>query len=472
MKKLLLLLLLLPTAAWGQCTGVFPANTLCGNLTAAPQPPAAFSASGTIVGPVTSTFHGLPYWTNGLGTALGDAAGSAIAGNYTWTGTNIWNGVVTLNNTVSVVSPINFTSTFQISGATKTFPAGAETLGGLGTSQTWTGVNTFSNTVNLGSTVLLNGTALNTVITDNAVLNNCALSASVGSGNLTVALKGAGGSDTSAASPCTIAFRNTTASTGTYSLLQATAALSIAVPSGANLGTTAAAANRIWIAVFNDTGTPVLGVYNSLANSGGVIGIKAWSENTPASGTLVDTAADSAQTWYTASAVTTKAFRIIGYVESTQAVAGVWSTAPSKVQLFGRGQYKPGSVIQRINSVSTTVATTNNSAGVYNTLTPAQTQAITLNYAGNPVRVRVFGTNSTNGAQPVQLQILRGGSVIGNPISQTGQTGFMTFGIEITDIPNSGSAITYGFGGNANANTLSVPPSGKDSTITLEEFMF
>lgn len=32
-----------PDSAWAQCTGVFPANTLCGNTTGSPQPPAAVS---------------------------------------------------------------------------------------------------------------------------------------------------------------------------------------------------------------------------------------------------------------------------------------------------------------------------------------------------------------------------------------------------------------------------------------------
>lgn len=66
MKKwlLALALVLLPTAASAQCSGVAPANTLCGNLTASPNVPGFFAASGTFTGtvdphyvPVASTLN-------------------------------------------------------------------------------------------------------------------------------------------------------------------------------------------------------------------------------------------------------------------------------------------------------------------------------------------------------------------------------------------------------------------------------
>jgi len=94
MKKLLLataILLASCLAASAQCNGVFPAKTLCGNLGATPAPPSAFSASGTVVGPSTSTTNDLPYWANSTGTLLGDSGipypdvnwttGSAVSGD-------------------------------------------------------------------------------------------------------------------------------------------------------------------------------------------------------------------------------------------------------------------------------------------------------------------------------------------------------------------------------------------------------
>ena len=73
MKWLLVALaLLLPTAASAQCTGVFAPNTLCGNLGASPAPPAQFSASGTVVGPGSSTTGDIATWGNNTGTLLAD----------------------------------------------------------------------------------------------------------------------------------------------------------------------------------------------------------------------------------------------------------------------------------------------------------------------------------------------------------------------------------------------------------------
>lgn len=73
MKKLLLALaLLFPSGAWAQCTGVFPANTLCGNLSGSPAPPSAFSATSNIVGPGSSTIGDFATWANTGGTQLAD----------------------------------------------------------------------------------------------------------------------------------------------------------------------------------------------------------------------------------------------------------------------------------------------------------------------------------------------------------------------------------------------------------------
>jgi hypothetical protein len=71
MKKLLLAFTfaLWPSLAWAQCTGVFPPNTLCGNLSGSPAPPSAFSSSGSILGPGSSTDRAIVTW-NGTGGAL------------------------------------------------------------------------------------------------------------------------------------------------------------------------------------------------------------------------------------------------------------------------------------------------------------------------------------------------------------------------------------------------------------------
>ena len=83
MKKLLLALALtfLPSLAWAQCTGVFAPNTLCGNLTGSPAPPSAFSASGTVAGPGSSTVNDIAVWNNTSGTLLKDVPFLTICGS-------------------------------------------------------------------------------------------------------------------------------------------------------------------------------------------------------------------------------------------------------------------------------------------------------------------------------------------------------------------------------------------------------
>jgi len=81
MKKLLiaLALLLIPSAASAQCTGRFPANTLCGNLTGVAAPPHAFPAGGShTIGPATTVVGDVATWANVGGTLLADTTPSAV----------------------------------------------------------------------------------------------------------------------------------------------------------------------------------------------------------------------------------------------------------------------------------------------------------------------------------------------------------------------------------------------------------
>jgi hypothetical protein len=145
MKKLAfaLAIALWPGFAFAQCTGVFPAQTLCGNLTGSPAPPSAFAASGTIAGPGSSTLNGLPLWANTAGTQLKDGAGLTIAGNYTWGGTQTFSALA------------NFTSTFQVGGNTMTFPGVAATLASWGAGNTWSGSQ--AGTFNVTGTFQIGG---------------------------------------------------------------------------------------------------------------------------------------------------------------------------------------------------------------------------------------------------------------------------------------------------------------------------
>jgi len=72
-------------------------------------------------------------------------------------------------------------------------------------------------------------------------------------------------------------------------------------------------------------------------------------------------AADSASVVYSTTARTSLAYRVIGYIESTQATAGTWATAPSTIQGYGGQALSAMSSLgygQTWQSVTRTSATT------------------------------------------------------------------------------------------------------------------
>lgn len=232
---------------------------------------------------------------------------------------------------------------------------------------------------------------------------NLQINATVGSSALTIALKDAAGNDPSPASPVVLGFPGPT---GVIVQRALTAPLSITVPSGATLGLANNQANRIWIAWFDNAGTPILGVYNSLASPGvGSGNILAWDESVQISGTAISAAADNAQTWYTASGVTTKSFRIIGFIESTQATAGTWTASPSKIQLFGPGIKRPGDIVRTYASPG---------SGSVSVSLQNAADLVRFTATGDVVSINTNENFSWNrGATPLQTHAVGGGAVSG-----------------------------------------------------------
>jgi hypothetical protein len=109
---------------------------------------------------------------------------------------------------------------------------------------------------------------------------NLQLSIGVLSNTLVVAVLDRNGNAPTPASPILVAFRDPTAAGGDPILRAITGSLSITVPSGATLGTVSNQANRIWVGLFDNAGTPVLGVYNSLNSTGP--SVLPWDETLPA----------------------------------------------------------------------------------------------------------------------------------------------------------------------------------------------
>jgi hypothetical protein len=108
------------------------------------------------------------------------------------------------------------------------------------------------------------------------------------------------------------------------------APVSVVVSSGSTLGTVSGVQSRIVVLALDNAGTVELAVVNI---SGGTDLTETGLISTTAEGWAG--AADSASTVYSTTARTSLAYRVVGYVESTQATAGTWATAPSTIQGYG-----------------------------------------------------------------------------------------------------------------------------------------
>lgn len=145
------------------------------------------------------------------------------------------------------------------------------------------------------------------------------ITASVAANALTVTLN-----------PTTLDFRSATLTSGTVVSRVIASPVSVVVSSGSTLGTISAVQSRIVVLALDNAGTVELAVVNIAGGNDltetGVI-------TTTAEGGAG--AADSASTVYSTTARTGVAYRVVGYVESTQATAGTWATAPSTIQGYG-----------------------------------------------------------------------------------------------------------------------------------------
>jgi len=273
---------------------------------------------------------------------------------------------------------------------------------------------------------------------------NCSLAASVSGGALTVALKDGGGSDPSATSPCIINFRSATATTGTVTTIYVTGALSFATgTSGSTFGSSNSTPFRLWITAINNAGTVVLGVSSQSVstqvfpiNEGAVVSSTACSACTNAA---------SAGVFYTTSAQTSKAVRILGYMDwaSGLGTAGTWASGPTTIQMFGPGVKKPGDVVQTIYASSTS-QTANASGTSLAATTPAI--AITPTAAPNLIQLRADGS-FTASAGTGKAQIYRGSgcSTAVGALAALSTNGVNNTPVSVSglDAPGTASSTTY-----------------------------
>lgn len=128
--------------------------------------------------------------------------------------------------------------------------------------------------------------------------------------------------------PTVLDFRSSTLTSGTVNSRTVSAAISVVVPSTATLGTTNAVQNRLAVIAIDNAGTVELAVVN-LAGGTDI------AETGVISTTAIAAASNSATLIYSTTARATVAYRVVGFVQSTQATAGTWATAPSVIQGAG-----------------------------------------------------------------------------------------------------------------------------------------
>ena len=191
---------------------------------------------------------------------------------------------------------------------------------------------------------------------------------------------------TISASALTLDFRSSTLTSGTITTVSGTPA-NLVISSGSTLGTVSATQSRIVILALNNAGTIELAAVNI---SGGTQLDETNLISTTAEGGAG--AADSASVVYSATARTSVAYRVVGYIESTQATAGTWATAPSTIQGYG------GQALAAISSLGY--------GQTWQSVTGSRAASTTYyNTTGKPIMVIVFGSTSPTNAQSINLII-------------------------------------------------------------------
>lgn len=289
---------------------------------------------------------------------------------------------------------------------------------------------------------------------------------------VTFALKTLAGNDPSASDPVLIAFRNSTLGTGNYVYKTVTAALSLVISSGSTVGTTSNVAFKLWLVLFNDGGTVRLGAINNVSGSNVYpLGQMPIAISTAEGGLG---AADSAQTFYTGTAVTSMPYVLLGYAyygPSVISTAGAWAAAPTSIQLYGAGVPLPGQVVQTQYGSATSSGTVTNTA--YTALSGGPSVSITPTSASNLVRAKWSGTVPTINAVQGFLRLVRGSTQVGVPVSFGGTIAVNDIGVsqEAIDAPGVTTSTTYSFQGKSASGTVTFPDANTGAVMTAEEIM-
>ena len=229
----------------------------------------------------------LAFGATGMPTAIAQPP-SSITGNTNIVGTLDVTGATTLSSTLGV------TGNFAVN--TSKFTANAST----------------GNVVTDGTFTAINGVAAASLTSKIQPIT-----ASVAASALTITLN-----------PTILDFRSSSLTSGTVTSIVVPTSISLTIPSTSTMGTISAVQSRIVVLAINNAGTVELAAVNMAGNS-------TLDETTLITTTAAVAAGNSRTAYYSTAVRTGVAYRVVGYVESTQATAGTWATAPSTIQGMG-----------------------------------------------------------------------------------------------------------------------------------------
>lgn len=347
-------------------------------------------------------------------TFVGALTGTA-SGNTTYTANQY--GLVTSGsaNVMTVIAPNASTAFPLISGGTGAVPSWAKlSEAGGGTNQTSyaTGDILYASATNILSKlaagtngyVLTQGAtipswAASATANSSSLVQNVGLTGTVASNALTIALKQSDAStDPSSGAPCVIGFRNTTSATGSYTLVNATAATSLVISSGSTLGQVSGKAGYVYVYAINNAGTVELAASSTRYDDGSVV-------TTVAEGGAG--AATSRFSVYSTSVRTGVAIRLLGRILATEATAGTWASAVTEISLT-----------PIITGHQTLVGTAQTSSGTSTSTTfaaPTNTPTITFT-PGKTGRYKIYCSGIAQNGTAVEDSSFRINATAGSPV--------------------------------------------------------
>ena len=244
------------------------------------------------------------------------------------------------------------------------------------------------------------------------------------------------------------------------------------------MGFASATAGRLWIVAFNDGSTFRLGAVNARSGTA----IMALADNVLSSSTAEGGAgaADSAQTIYTGTAVTSKGMRILCYMDwgSGLTTAGTWASGPTLIQMYGPGVARPGMAVQT-NQVPKTNTFTSSTATTWTDITGVSA-SITPTSAANLVEVDATLNYFASAGNAVFTRLVRGSTAIGVGDAASSRTQASVANIRISetdsvqavpfhwyDFPGSSSSQTYKFQFFLQAGTFYFNQTSSDTDVNV-----